>query len=154
MRWFAGTSARVGQPAGQRIAPVLAAQLIGPGLACQTVIARAAGQHITAIAADQRIIAPTAGQAVIAKATDHDIIAQMHADPQTIARDMIVEVEHSQVGKVKTLGLPVKFSDTPGGVRHGAPVLGEHTREILLEAGYSMDEVNVLLTEGAVATPD
>lgn len=78
-------------------------------------------------------------------------IAAMHADPQTIARDMIVEVEHSQVGIVKTLGLPVKFSDTPGGVRHGAPVLGEHTREILLEAGYSVDEVKNLIEVGAIA---
>ncbi|MFZ4656950.1 MAG: CaiB/BaiF CoA transferase family protein [Caldilineaceae bacterium] len=79
-------------------------------------------------------------------------IAEMHADPQTLAREMVVEVEHSRVGKVKTMGLPVKFSATPGGVRHGAPVLGEHTREILLEAGYSADEINSLLDAGAVAS--
>ena len=78
-------------------------------------------------------------------------IAEMHADPQTLARNMVVEVEHSRVGKVKTMGLPVKFSDTPGGVRHGAPVMGEHSRAILLEAGYSAEEINNLLTEGAVA---
>ncbi len=78
-------------------------------------------------------------------------VAEMHADPQTLARDMVIEVEHSHAGKVKTLGLPVKFSDTPGSVRHGAPVLGEHTREILLEAGYSVDEIDRLLGEGAVA---
>jgi crotonobetainyl-CoA:carnitine CoA-transferase CaiB-like acyl-CoA transferase len=48
--------------------------------------------------------------------------------------------------------LPVKFSETPGAVRHGAPVLGEHTREILLEAGYSADEINSLLDAGAVAS--
>ncbi|MEZ4726396.1 MAG: CoA transferase [Caldilineaceae bacterium] len=77
-------------------------------------------------------------------------IAEMHADPQTLAREMVVEVEHSRVGKVKTMGLPVKFSDTPGGVRHGAPVMGEHTREILREAGYRTDEVDRLIAEGAI----
>ena len=79
-------------------------------------------------------------------------VAEMHADPQTLAREMVVEVEHSRAGKVKTLGLPVKFSDTPGSVRHGAPLLGEHTNAILLEAGYSADEIATLLAEGAVAT--
>ena len=79
-------------------------------------------------------------------------VAEMHADPQTLAREMVVEVEHSRAGKVKTLGLPVKFSDTPGSVRHGAPLLGEHTNAILLEAGYSVDEIDTLLAGGAVAT--
>jgi len=79
-------------------------------------------------------------------------VAEMHADPQTLAREMVVEVEHSRAGKVKTLGLPVKFSDTPGSVRHGAPLLGEHTNAILLEAGYSADEIHTLLAGGAVAT--
>ncbi len=78
-------------------------------------------------------------------------VAEMHADPQTLAREMVVEVEHSRAGKVKTLGLPVKFSDTPGRVRHGAPVLGEHTHEILLEAGYSADEIRNLVEVEAIA---
>ena len=46
---------------------------------------------------------------------------QALADPQTLAREMVVEVEHSALGPVKTLGLPVKFSATPGKVRTGAP---------------------------------
>ena len=48
---------------------------------------------------------------------------QALADPQTIAREMVVEVEHSTLGKVKTMGLPIKFSQTPGKVRTGAPLL-------------------------------
>src|SRR6478672_7548679 len=60
---------------------------------------------------------------------------QALADPQTLARDMVVEVEHSSLGPVKTLGLPVKFSATPGKVATGAPLYGEHSREVLLEYG-------------------
>ena len=78
----------------------------------------------------------------------------MHANPQTQARQMVTEVEHSRVGSVKTLGLPVKFSDTPGSVRRGAPVLGEHTIEILREYGFPGEEINLLIEEGAVFADD
>jgi crotonobetainyl-CoA:carnitine CoA-transferase CaiB-like acyl-CoA transferase len=77
---------------------------------------------------------------------------QALADPQTVAREMVVEVEHSTVGPVKTLGLPVKFSGTPGKVRRGAPVYGEHTREILRDHGFGEEEIAALEAEGAVVT--
>ena len=73
-------------------------------------------------------------------------------DPQTLARDMVVEVEHSSLGKVKTLGLPIKFSQTPGKVRTGAPLYGEHTAAILSAYGFDADEIATLQQEGAVAT--
>lgn len=78
-----------------------------------------------------------------------DVLA-MHEDPQTIAREMVAEVTHSRLGPVKTLGLPVKFSRTPGGPVSGAPVLGEHSREILAEAGYAEAEIEALAESGAV----
>ena len=77
---------------------------------------------------------------------------QALSDPQTIAREMVVEVEHSTLGKVKTLGLPVKFSQTPGMVRTGAPLYGEHTRSILGACGFDADEIASFQNEGAVAT--
>jgi crotonobetainyl-CoA:carnitine CoA-transferase CaiB-like acyl-CoA transferase len=77
-------------------------------------------------------------------------VNQMHEDPHTLARDMIVEVEHSRVGPVKTIGLPVKFSKTPGGVATGAPVYGQHTREVLAEYGYGEAAVEDLIADGAV----
>jgi crotonobetainyl-CoA:carnitine CoA-transferase CaiB-like acyl-CoA transferase len=81
-------------------------------------------------------------------------VLQMHADPQVEARAMVVEVEHAAVGPVKTLGLPVKFSDTPGKVSTGAPVYGQHTREVLRAHGFTDAEIETLLAEGAIAVVD
>lgn len=55
---------------------------------------------------------------------------QALSDPQAVARDMVVDVEHSSAGAMQTLGLPVKLSDTPGGVRRAAPLLAEHNDEV------------------------
>ena len=54
-------------------------------------------------------------------------------DPQAQARNMVVEVEHSKLGKTKTLGVQVKFSETPGSVRRGAPLVGEHNDEVFTD---------------------
>jgi crotonobetainyl-CoA:carnitine CoA-transferase CaiB-like acyl-CoA transferase len=75
---------------------------------------------------------------------------QALADPQTKAREMVVEVDHATLGPVRTIGLPVKFSRTPGKVRTGAPLYGEHTRAILSEYGFSEPEIEALEEEGAV----
>jgi crotonobetainyl-CoA:carnitine CoA-transferase CaiB-like acyl-CoA transferase len=77
-------------------------------------------------------------------------VGEMHADPQTQAREMVTEVQHSRLGPVKTLGAPVKFSATPASVRRGAPLLGEHTREIMLEYGYAPGEIDNLAGMGAI----
>jgi crotonobetainyl-CoA:carnitine CoA-transferase CaiB-like acyl-CoA transferase len=81
-------------------------------------------------------------------------IAQMHADPQAIAREMVVETKHPEAGTVKAIGLPIKFSDTPGGVHRAAPVFGQHTREVLREQNYSGNEIDRMLEHGAVQTPE
>lgn len=81
-------------------------------------------------------------------------IAEMHADPQAQARDMVPVVRHTTLGDVKTIGAPVKFSSTPAAVRRGAPLLGEHTREVLQSLGYSAAEIERLVHSGAVAAAD
>ena len=81
-------------------------------------------------------------------------VNQVHENPHTLARDMIVEIEHSRLGPVKTIGLPVKFSETPGRVATGAPVYGQHTREVLAEYGYDQTAVEELITGGAVVAAD
>jgi len=55
---------------------------------------------------------------------------QALSDPQALAREMVVEVEHSSAGTTRTLGLPVKLSQSPGSVRRAAPLLGEHDDEV------------------------
>jgi crotonobetainyl-CoA:carnitine CoA-transferase CaiB-like acyl-CoA transferase len=77
---------------------------------------------------------------------------QALSDPQTLAREMVVEVDHSTLGAVKTMGLPVKFSKTPGKVRGGAPLYGEHTRDVLREYGFTENEIDQFEAEGAVIT--
>ena len=77
-------------------------------------------------------------------------IGDMLADPQVQAREMVVEVDHPRAGRVKALGSPIKFSDTPGAIRRPAPLLGEHTLEVLGALGYSGAEIERLKGEGAV----
>lgn len=77
-------------------------------------------------------------------------IREMHAHPQTIAREMVPEVDHPVAGRMQTIGLPVKFSATPGKVAAPAPLHGQHTREILSEIGYSQGEIDGFIAERAV----
>jgi crotonobetainyl-CoA:carnitine CoA-transferase CaiB-like acyl-CoA transferase len=77
--------------------------------------------------------------------------AESCADPHTLAREMVVELDHPTEGKVRSLGIPVKLSDTAGTIRHAPPRLGEHTDEILRAAGYSDAQIEALRAEGAVA---
>jgi crotonobetainyl-CoA:carnitine CoA-transferase CaiB-like acyl-CoA transferase len=81
-------------------------------------------------------------------------VGQMHGDPQALAREMIVQTEHPTAGHVKAIGLPIKFSDTPGGVRRAAPLFGQDTREVLREHGFSDVEIEQFAEQGAIQVPD
>jgi crotonobetainyl-CoA:carnitine CoA-transferase CaiB-like acyl-CoA transferase len=76
--------------------------------------------------------------------------AQVFADRQVVAREMVVEVEHPALGRLRTLGSPIKMSATPPEVHRRAPMLGEHTEEILGGAGFSADEIAALRRAGAL----
>ncbi len=71
-------------------------------------------------------------------------------DPQVIANAYIQEVERPGHGPVWMVGVPVKFSATPGEIRGLAPALGEHTHEVLLECGLTQEEIDELEGEGVI----
>lgn len=78
-------------------------------------------------------------------------IGQALSHPQTLARGMVVDLDHTQAGPTKALGCPIHFSRTPTQVRQPAPALGQHTRELLREAGYADADIDSFVAEGVVA---
>jgi crotonobetainyl-CoA:carnitine CoA-transferase CaiB-like acyl-CoA transferase len=88
---------------------------------------------------------------------EHDIwsgpvygYADLMTDPQIAHNGTFVEFEHPSEGHVKMPGFPIKFSRTPCEVKRGAPQVGEHSREVLLEAGFSSDAIEKLISAGTV----
>lgn len=73
--------------------------------------------------------------------------------PQTLARGMVVETRHPEAGPTRAVGCPVHFSATPARVDRPAPLLGEHTRELLRECGYGDPEIDAFVAAGIVAAP-
>ena len=71
-------------------------------------------------------------------------LEQVFNDPHVLARKMRVELPHPELGTFQTTGLPVKLSDTPGTIERRPPLHGEHTDEILHEAGLDDDEIRKL----------
>ena len=78
-------------------------------------------------------------------------LSEIAEDEETQRRGLVVTVEHPTAGALRVLGSPLHLSRTPGSVRRYAPLLGEHTREILAEAGIAETEFAGLLQDGVVA---
>jgi crotonobetainyl-CoA:carnitine CoA-transferase CaiB-like acyl-CoA transferase len=76
--------------------------------------------------------------------------AEALADPHTVAREMVVTLAHPGAGAIKALGVPMKLSETPGAVDRPAPLLGQHTADILAELGYTEAERRDLAARGIV----
>ena len=77
-------------------------------------------------------------------------LQQVFADPQVLARSMLVQLAHPEVGTFKTTGLPVKLSRTPGSIARRPPLLGEHTDAVLRECGVDDDEIARLRERGII----
>ena len=71
-------------------------------------------------------------------------------DAQTLARGMIVQLEHPSLGEVRSIANPIKFSNTPVTYRLPPPLLGEHTTQILQSLGYTSDDAASAAREAAV----
>ncbi len=76
--------------------------------------------------------------------------SQVFADAQVRARNMVVDVEHPTLGRIRSLGSPIKMSATPPDVRRRAPLLGEHTDLVLGELGLSTEEISALRAANVV----
>ena len=79
-------------------------------------------------------------------------IGEALSHPQTVARGIVVELDHPRAGRTKALGSPLHFSRTPTNVQRPAPLLGEHTREVLREFGYQDTQIDRFVAEGVVET--
>jgi CoA:oxalate CoA-transferase len=77
-------------------------------------------------------------------------LAEVFADPQVLAQEMVVEIEHPGHGRVRMTGFPVKLSATPAQLRRPAPQLGEHTDLVLGALGYSPERIATLRRDGVV----
>jgi crotonobetainyl-CoA:carnitine CoA-transferase CaiB-like acyl-CoA transferase len=81
-------------------------------------------------------------------------IGEALTHPQTLARGMVVDLEHPQAGPTKALGSPIHFSKTPTRIDRPAPMLGEHSRELLREYGYTDAEIDGFLAAGVIEEPE
>jgi crotonobetainyl-CoA:carnitine CoA-transferase CaiB-like acyl-CoA transferase len=76
---------------------------------------------------------------------------ELFDDPQLAAREMIARVEHATIGQLRTLGVPVKLSETPGAVRLPPPTLGQHTDAVLAtDLGMSAQDIDALRRGGVI----
>jgi len=76
---------------------------------------------------------------------------QAFADPQVAARGLLVEVDHPIAGPIRTLAQPMRFSATPPDYRSAPPLLGQHSHEVLADAGFSAEEIAGLEAAGVVS---
>ena len=77
-------------------------------------------------------------------------ISEVVADPQALANDNIIDYEHPTYGATKMIGFPYEFSRGSPSVRRPAPELGQHTEEVLLEMGYTWDDIVELKNQGVI----
>ncbi len=77
-------------------------------------------------------------------------IEKLLSDPEAIARGQVAEHEHPIYGRLRQAGHLIRFSRTPGKIERAAPVIGQHTREVLSEAGYASTEIDALEAGGVI----
>ena len=80
-------------------------------------------------------------------------IGEALSHPQTLARGMVVDLVHPQAGATKAIGCPIHFSETPTRIDRPAPMLGQHSREVLREYRYSDAEIDGFVADGVIEEP-
>lgn len=77
-------------------------------------------------------------------------IDELFNDPQIIERELFIQMDHPVAGNIRQIGFPIKFSNTPGEIYAHAPILGEHTEEILQQLGYAKDKIEQIRRNGVI----
>jgi len=77
-------------------------------------------------------------------------VHELDSDPQLRHRNMFLEIEDRERGRIRMVGIPIKLSETPGSVKSLSPKIGEHTEEVLKAIGYKKAEIERLEREGVV----
>jgi crotonobetainyl-CoA:carnitine CoA-transferase CaiB-like acyl-CoA transferase len=77
-------------------------------------------------------------------------LSEVFQDPQIVQRQMVIEVEHPSLGKVKQVGIAIKLLGTPGSAKGAIPTVGQHTTGVLQQLGYSDTQIQELQKIGAV----
>ncbi len=114
--------------------------------------------NLECLVADMEIVLAQHGQTHWLQAFDQagvpagpvHTIGEALSHPQASARNMVVSLEHPQAGATQALGCPVHFSETPTQINRPAPMLGEHTRELLSGYGYNQAQIDAFVAEGVV----
>jgi crotonobetainyl-CoA:carnitine CoA-transferase CaiB-like acyl-CoA transferase len=88
--------------------------------------------------------------AVPAELTSEDSVVDLFDDPELKAKNWITSFEHPTVGAVETVGVLFDFSDTPAPGNGAAPLVGQHSREILAQVGLAPSEIDDLVQRGVV----
>ena len=78
-------------------------------------------------------------------------VEEAFADPQARGRGLVVEIEHSRIGRARSIANPVRLGATPVSYRLAPPALGEHTREVLASLGLSSEEIESAISSGAAS---
>jgi formyl-CoA transferase/CoA:oxalate CoA-transferase len=75
---------------------------------------------------------------------------KLFSDPQVLHRKMVIELDHPKAGTIKVTGVPLKLSDTPGEILTPPPVLGQHTKDILLDLGYNEKDIEEMYKKNII----
>jgi crotonobetainyl-CoA:carnitine CoA-transferase CaiB-like acyl-CoA transferase len=75
---------------------------------------------------------------------------EVEEDPQAVHLEAFSSYQHPTAGEVRTVNIPVKFSETPGDIRRHPPLIGEHNEEILRELGYSDESISAMKLNGVI----
>ncbi len=158
-RWLMFAMAQIGRywPPFRRAIEEATGELVGPEVMTLDWIRMNAGELLQLTGRLDEVFATKPGAFWLEALRKHDLLVEiaqdygdLAGDPQVSENGMIVTMDHHTHGELRIVAPPVVLSATPGEIRTPAPEFGQHTEEVLLEAGYTWDEIAALREEGVI----